>query len=161
MLDAIDGQAECPKDFAHPFGIASGQIIVDCDDVNALAFQCVQVCRQCGDQRFSFTGFHFRDATPVQNDAAYELNVEMAHVQGSLANFPHGCKCFRKNVVQGFPGGEAVAEFWSQFRQFDIGTACHLRFQVVDLLHDGIDQFEIPIVFAAKYFRDNRAEHWR
>ena len=127
MLDAIDGKTERPVDLAHPLGIASGQVIIDRDDVNALAFQGVEVGRKSRDQRFPFTGLHLRDAPPVQDDSADKLHVEVAHVQGSFGDFPHGGKCFRENVVQGFPVGEALAEFRRQLRQLHIGAARHLR----------------------------------
>ena len=59
------GQPEELVDAAHPFGVALGQIIVDGDDVDALAFERVQVNGQGGDQRFAFAGSHFGDPAPV------------------------------------------------------------------------------------------------
>ena len=44
---------------------------------------------QRGDQRFAFAGFHFRDFAFVQDDAADQLHVEMAHVQEAAARFAH------------------------------------------------------------------------
>ncbi len=52
---------------AHPIGIAVGQVVIHSDDVNAFAFERVQVAREGGDERFAFAGFHFGDAAPVDS----------------------------------------------------------------------------------------------
>src|ERR1700678_2712058 len=62
-------QPQEPVDAAHPFGVALGQIIVDRDDVDALAFERIQVAGQRGNQRFAFARPHFGDAAPVQKNA--------------------------------------------------------------------------------------------
>ena len=95
----------------HPLGVAFGQIVVDGDNVNALAFKSVQVCRQCGDQRLSFTGLHLRDSAFMQSDASDELNIEMTHVQDALARFAHHCEGFRNEIVQRLAVCNALPEF--------------------------------------------------
>ena len=59
------GQPEELVNASHPLGVAPGQIIVDGDDVDALACERVQVTGQRGDQRFAFTGSHFGDPAAV------------------------------------------------------------------------------------------------
>ena len=161
VLDAADRKAQGPIDLSHPLGVASGQIIIDRDDVNALAFQGVEVGRKCCDQRLSFTGLHLGDLPLVQENSADELDIEVAHVQGALGDFPDGCKCFGKNLIQSLPVGKPLPEFRSQLRQLDIREARHLRFQLVDSLDDRGDLLQIPLVLAADDFGENRAEHWR
>src|ERR1039458_1463412 len=39
------------------------------------------------DQRFSFTGAHFGDFAAVEDDAADQLHVEVAHVEEAAAGF--------------------------------------------------------------------------
>ena len=62
VLDDADRQAEEAVDAAHPLGVAAGEVVVDGDDVNALAFERVQVGGQGGDQRLAFAGLHLGDA---------------------------------------------------------------------------------------------------
>ncbi len=89
MHDHAHRQAEHLVDRAHPLGVAAGQVIVDGDDVHAAAGQGIQVGGQRGDQRFAFAGFHFGDFAFVQDDAADQLHVEMAHAERAAAGFAH------------------------------------------------------------------------
>ena len=50
------------------------QVVVDGDDVDPHRGS-VEVCRQQRDERFAFTGLHFRDAALMQDDAADDLNA--------------------------------------------------------------------------------------
>ena len=83
-LDASDGQAKKTVYLAHPFGITTGQIIINRNNVNALLFKSVQVNRKSGNKGFAFTRPHFSNFSVVQNNAAHNLNIEMALLQSSL-----------------------------------------------------------------------------
>ena len=98
--DDADGEAEELVDLAHPLGVALGQIIVDGDDVDAVAGERVEIARQGGDQRLAFTGLHFGDLALVQNDAADQLDVEVAHVDDAPAGLAHDGKGLGQHVVE-------------------------------------------------------------
>ena len=70
---------------AHPLGVAPGQVVVDRDDVDALAFERVQVGGQGGDERLAFAGLHLGDLAAVEHRAADQLHVEVPHVQHAPA----------------------------------------------------------------------------
>jgi hypothetical protein len=74
-------------DLAHPFGVALGEVVVDGDDVDALAGERVEIDRQRRDQRLAFAGAHFGDRAVVQHHAADQLHVEMAHAEHALGGF--------------------------------------------------------------------------
>ena len=95
MLDHADTQPEKLVKPAHPFRIAAGQVIVDRDNVDALARQRVQVRRQRRDQGFTFTGLHFRNSALVKHVSADELHVEMPHIQDALTCFADNGENFR------------------------------------------------------------------
>ncbi len=82
-------QAEEGVELAHPLRVALGQVVVDRDHVNAAAGKRIQIHRQGGDQRFTFTGLHFGDLALMQNDAADELHVEVPHL-AARASRPRG-----------------------------------------------------------------------
>ena len=63
----------------HPFGITRRQIVIDGNHVHTLAGQCVKVGSQCGDQGFTFTGFHLGDLATVQYHAADQLYIKVTH----------------------------------------------------------------------------------
>ncbi len=99
QIDA-DGQAEEPVDPAHPVGVALRQVVVDRDDVDALAGQRIEVGRQRRDQRLALAGAHFGDLAVMQRHAADQLHVEMAHLQRALARFADHGESLRQHRVE-------------------------------------------------------------
>ena len=77
MLDAAAGQPEKTVEFAHPFRVAAGQVVVYRDEVRPFAGQCIQVERQRGDEGLAFAGHHLRDIAAMKYDAAQDLDVEV------------------------------------------------------------------------------------
>ena len=80
--DHADGQAEEVVDAAHHLGLVLGQVVVDGDDVDAVAGERVEVRRQHGDQGLALTGLHLGDVAHVQRGAAHDLDVEGAQARG-------------------------------------------------------------------------------
>ena len=83
--DDAGGEAEEAVDAAHPFGVALGEVVVDGNDVDALAGQGVEVDGQGRDQRLAFAGAHLGDAAIVQHHAADQLDVEGPHAEHARA----------------------------------------------------------------------------
>ena len=87
--DHADGQAEELVHPAHPLGVVLREVVVDRDDVDALAGERVEVRRERGDQGLALTGLHLGDVAEVQRRAAHDLDVEVAlaeHPLGRLAD---------------------------------------------------------------------------
>ena len=61
MDDDAVAQAEEIVDLAHPGGVAAGQVVVDGDDVDALAGQGIEIDGERRHQGLAFTGAHFGD----------------------------------------------------------------------------------------------------
>ena len=53
--------------------------------LNALAGKGVEIAGQGGDEGFAFAGLHFCDLALMENDAADELDVEVAHLDGACS----------------------------------------------------------------------------
>ena len=98
--DHADRQPQKLVDLPHPLGIALGQIVVDGDDMHALAFQRVQIHRQRRHQRLALASAHFGDLAPVQHDAANHLHIEMPHAQHALGGLAAGGKGLGQDLVQ-------------------------------------------------------------
>ena len=78
--------------------------------MNAFTGQGVQVrSGGCG-QRFTFTGFHLRHTTFVQNHGAHQLHVEHPKVQRPLARFSRRSKSLNQQVIQRFALGQSCFE---------------------------------------------------
>ena len=69
--DQPDAQAEPLVELAHPFGVASGQVVVDGDHVDALAGQAGEVDGQGGGEGLALAGAHLGHRAPVQRRAAH------------------------------------------------------------------------------------------
>ena len=96
-------------ELAHPLCVAFGQIVVDRHEMSAFAFEGIEINRQRRDERFAFAGLHFGDPALVQDHAADQLHVEMAHVQLAPGHLAADREGFRKNVVEGFADGQPLS----------------------------------------------------
>ena len=115
VVEAVDdhagGQAEEAVDLAHPVGVAAGEVVVDGDDVDALAGQRVEIDRKRRDQRLAFAGLHLGDVALVQHHAADQLDVEMPLAERALGRLAHGGEGRNQDVVERLAVGELLSEF--------------------------------------------------
>ena len=58
----------------HHLGVALGQVVIDRDNVYALALQSVEVSGQQGGQGLTLTGTHLCNIAKVQGGAAHDLH---------------------------------------------------------------------------------------
>ena len=108
--DDAGGQAEEAVDPAHPLGVAAGEVVVDGDDVDALAGERVEIDGQGRDQRLALAGAHLGDAAFVQHHAADELDVEGAQAERALGSLAHGREGRNEEVVERGAFGDLLAE---------------------------------------------------
>jgi len=159
---AEDHAASQPQEVeqpAHGAAVALSQIIVDGDDVHALAGERVQVSGQGRDQRLAFAGTHFGDLALMQRQAADQLHVEVTHAQRADRAFAADGKGFGQDVVQGRAGREAIAEFLRLATQFIVAQFLNGRFQRIDLFDDHPVLFEQAVVAASKNFFQQIGNH--
>src|SRR5271156_687792 len=98
--DHAHRQAEEAVELAHPFGIALGQVIIDRNHVHAASAQRIQIYRKRRDQRLAFAGLHLSDLAFMQNHAADQLHVEVAHVEHAPSGFADDGKGFLQQFVE-------------------------------------------------------------
>ncbi len=132
MHNHADGQSQEFVNTAHPFGVAFGQVVVDGDHVDALSGEGIQIDRQSCDEGLTFTGLHFRDLALMQDDAADQLLVEVAHVQNAPAGLAHDGERFHQQVVERRSLGQFFFEFDGFGGQVDVGKLLHLRLERID-----------------------------
>jgi hypothetical protein len=134
--DDADLQAEEAVHPAHPLGVALGQVVVDRDDVHALAGQRVEVGGQGGHQGLALTGAHLGDVPAVQRGTAHDLDVEMPLAQGPLGRLTDGCEGLGKHVVEGFSVGQALTELGGHRPQFLVAQRSEVFLDRIDLVSD-------------------------
>ena len=167
MHDDADGYPEKLVDLAHPLGVAASEIVVDGDDVHALAGERVQVNRGRRDQRLALAGAHFGDCAFMQNQAADQLNVEMTLLEGPLRRLSHRRKGGRDQVVQRLPRRKLGAQLRGLRQQLLIAQRLEFRLQRIDRRHlrpvalqpAVVGRAEDPLHHRVELQR--RAEHFR
>ena len=120
------GQSKKGIQFAHPGRVAACQIIVHRYHLNTFTRQCIQVGKQGGNQCLTFTGAHFRDLAFVQNHAADELHVKMAHTQHALGPLADSREGLRQQAVQRRTVGQALAELLGLRPERFVGQSRHI-----------------------------------
>ena len=152
-------EAEETMDFTHPLAIALGKVVVDGDDMDTFAAQCVKVGGESGHQRLTFTGLHLGDAALVQDDAADELHGVGAHAQHAVRCLADGGKCLGQNVVQRLAVLEALLKFHRLCLQLGIGESLILLLHCLDAVDDGPNGLDLTLGVRTEQFL-NQSHIW-
>ena len=154
-----DGEPEEAVDAPHPVGVALREVVVDGDDVDALAGQRVEVRRERGDQRLALAGAHFGDLAVVQRDAADQLHVEVPHLQRPLAGLADHGERLGQDRVEGLAVGDPRLELVGLGPQRLVRQRGHRGLESVDRL-DGVRVLlEQPLVATAEDAREDVGDH--
>ena len=78
----------------------------------------------------------------MQDDAADQLHIEMAHARHAAGRFPDDSKRLRKDIFQRLPFLQAQFEFLRFGLQVRRTQFLHFRFQGIDLSHDRTASFQ-------------------
>ena len=143
-------QSEEAVDLAHPLAVAAGKIVVDGDDVDTLALKSVQVGGQNGNKGLAFAGLHFRNASLMENDAAYKLNAERLHTQHAPCRLTNNGKCLGENIVKGLACGKAGFELLCLGAKSLIAHCGAAFVQRLYPVNEGIYFFQLSFGVAAK-----------
>src|SRR5258708_3112583 len=100
VLNTADRQTQEAIDLTHPFGIASGEVIVHGDDVHPAPGEGVEISRQSRHQGLAFAGAHLGNLALVQDDAADHLHIKVAHTRIPLPAFPTHSKRLRSSLLR-------------------------------------------------------------
>ena len=126
-LDDADLEAEEAVHLAHPLGVALGQVVVDGDEVGAVAGEPVEVHRHGGDERLALAGLHLGDVAVVEDDAAQHLDVEGPHAEGALGGLAGDGERLEQEVVEQLAVLVALAELGGLGAQLLVAEARRRR----------------------------------
>ncbi len=130
--DDAGRHAEGAVDAAHQLGLVARQVVVDRDDVHALAGDGVEVGGGGRDEGLALTGLHLGDVAEVEGGATHELHVEVAEAEGALRRLAHGGERLGQQVVERLAGGVALAEGDGLVAQLVVGELLEALLEVVD-----------------------------
>ena len=119
----------------HPFGITVRKVIIYGDNVDALSFQCVQICRKGGHQGLAFTGTHLGNTSLMQDDTADKLHPVMLHIQHAPCSLPHHRIRLGKQLVKRLPILKPLFKLLCLCPELIIGKLHHLRAQRFNFVH--------------------------
>ena len=144
---------------AHPLRVAAGQVVVDGDDVDALAFERVQVGGQRGDERLAFAGLHLGDLAAVQHHAADQLHVEVPHVEHAPAGLADHGERLDQQVVERLAVGDALAELDGLVAELLVGERLDLRLERADLRDARTEPLDLTLVLGADDLGEELTDH--
>ena len=130
-------------DRAHPLGVAAGEVVVDRDEVDALAAEAVEVGRQRRHEGLALAGLHLGDPAEVQRRAAHQLDVEVALTDDSTGGFARHGEGLDGQVVEVGAVVEALAELGGLGDELVVGELLQRRFVGVDLGHHRLQRLEL------------------
>ncbi len=119
-------------DLPHPLTVTLCEIFVDRDDVNALAFQGIEVDSHDGCQGLSFTCLHFSDIASVKHICTFQLAEERELTDHTLRRFSGDRKSFRLNVIERLTILKSFPEFDGLVLKLFIAQRSHLIFELID-----------------------------
>ena len=108
--DHAGREAEEVMDAAHPLRVVLRQVVVDRDDVDALARERVEVRRQGRDQGLALTGLHLGDVAEVEGGATLDLHVVVPLADDPLRRLADRGEGLRHQVVEGLAVREPLLE---------------------------------------------------
>ena len=159
VLDDADRHAEEAVDPAHPLGVAAGEVVVHRDDMDALAFERIQVSRQRGNERLALAGLHLGDHALVQHAAADQLHVEVPHVQHAAARFADHGERRHEQVVERFAGREALAKLVGFRAKLIVAQRLSRRLECVDFADERVEALELAFILRADDLREQFLDH--
>src|SRR5216683_1343620 len=165
MNDAADAQAEEIVDSPHPLGIAPGEIVVDCNHMDAASAKRVERRRQRRDESLALARLHLGDLALMENHPADQLHVEMALAESALGGLAHDGEDFGQDLPQGilafidvldradpgFPFGDPAA-------QPVVGLLGDLFLEAVDLFNERRHALQFAIVLGTEDLVRHRCE---
>ncbi len=110
LVDAVDGEAVELEEHAHPLAVALGQVVVDGDDVDALAGQGVEVDGEGGHEGLTLAGSHLGNLAAVKHHTADELHVVVHHVPRDFVAAGHPVVLVEGAVALDGDGGVGGSE---------------------------------------------------
>ena len=158
--DDPDLETQEAIDLAHRLGVAAGQIVVDGDDVHALAGQGVQIDGGHGHQGLALAGPHLGDAAFVQDHAPGQLDVVLTLAQHPLGRLAHDGEGLGQDLVQGLAVRQSVLEGVGHHPQFVVGQGREPGLQRIDPLSLVLKSLDLAVVGRTEKFL-GEAEHVR
>ena len=135
----------------HPVGVAAGQVVVDGDDVYAVAGQCVQVRGQRRDERFALAGLHLGDVAKMQRAAPHQLHLVVELPEGAARRLPHDGERLGQQVVERLALAESLFERIGECAQLGVSEVDVVVLECLDVIGDRGEAPDLLLLAGAQY----------
>ena len=154
------GQAKEVIQLSHPSRVTLGQIVVDRNDMHALAFKGIEHNRQCGNKCLTFTGLHFGNLALVQSHGSKELHIIMSHAKDTTTCLPHQRKNLRQYIIESlFSRLDLITIYGNLLRKVFICKFLHLRLKRIDFHNQRTQLSQKSIILAANNLAYQKTYH--
>ena len=116
-----------------------------------MAFEGVEIEGQRGDERLAFAGLHLGDLALMEDDAADELDVEVAHADAPPRRLADDGEGLRQDVVHALAVGQALAELVGLGAQLGVAQRLDGGLEVVYPGDDRAHLLDRRLVAVAEY----------
>ncbi len=152
-------QSEKSVETPHPLRVAAREVVVHRDDVDAFAFERVQVRGERRDERLAFARFHLGDATLVEHHPADELHVVVTHLEDAAPRFTTRGERVDEDVVDLRAVVDLLFELDRPSFELLVRELLHLGLEVVDGGDLRQDALHLALVARAENFLECPSDH--
>ena len=163
-LRVDDGARREPEEAVeapHPLRVALGEVVVHRDDVNALAFERVQVAGEGRDEGLPFARAHFGDRPFVEDHPADKLHVVVPHLEDALPPLAADGEGLGEDVVERRAVLELLLELGGLPLQLGIAQLGDGRLEGVDRLDARTEALDLALVRGAEDLLQGPGDHER
>ena len=155
VLDRGDADPERVVDRLHPFGVAAGEVVVDGDDVDAVAGERVEEDASVAVRVLPSPVLHLGDRAVVQNHAADQLHVEVALADRAPRRLTGQREGLGQEVVERLAAAGPLAQRVDLGEQLLVLEQLHLGLDRVDLLGTLLVRAELAPLADTQRARDH------
>jgi len=155
IVEAVDNhpdrEAEKPVDGTHPLGIPSCQIVIDCDHVDTLAAQGIQVDGQGCGKGLAFPCGHLGDlpfvdtAPPTSWASKWRMPTVLCATSSRLQR-PRAAE------LQILAVGKALLQLRRYSSKLAVGKPLQSFLYPADRLHEGLYTLQLPLILCPTIF---------
>ena len=128
--------------------------------MHAASGECVQIRREGGDERLALSGAHLGDPAFVERDAADELDIEVAHLEGAPAGLAHHRERLGEHRLERFSLSDPAAKRVGPRAELSVRESDDLGLQRIDALDGPAHPAQLPVVAGADHLVEERLYHF-
>ena len=162
--DTADCESEPAEHLAHFLSLSLCEVVIDGNNVNALACESVEVRGNARNESFTFTGLHLGDTSLMKNDSTNYLDGVGLLLENTPSRLSYGSKSLGENVVESLACLEPVLEFLSFSFELSVGELLILLVELENFILNWLNALELPVgvsVSAENAFKKTHLNDYR